>query len=85
MSDHDDLHKTLMKVTARAIALETLLLAVIAHSTEKIKILNAFEHEMEQQSTRTLIESEMKDHPDKDLPVAYDHLLVQVAALCTTA
>lgn len=85
MPDHDELHNAMMKVTARAMALETLLLAVIAHSTDKIRILNAFEHELENQSARTLFDSELKDYPEKELPVAQDHLLAQVAALCAAA
>jgi hypothetical protein len=82
MSEYDDLHSAMMKVTARAMALETLVLALVAHYPEKMKVLNAFEHELENQSATTLFESELKNHPEKDLPVAQDHLLAQVAALC---
>jgi hypothetical protein len=85
MPEHEELHGAMMKVAARAMALETLLLAVIAHSTDKMQILNAFERELENQSARTLFDSEMKDYPEKELPVAQDHLLAQVAALCAAA
>ena len=83
MPDNDELRETLMKVSARVMALETLVLAMIAQSPDKIKILSAYEHELEGQSTRTLFESQLKDHPEKELPVACDQLLVQVAALCS--
>jgi hypothetical protein len=85
MPEQDDMHNTMMKVTARAMVLETLLLAVIANSSEKIKILKAFEHELENQSARTLFDSEMKDYPEKELPAVQDHILGQVAALCAAA
>lgn len=82
MSDQEDLHKVLMKVTAKAMALETLLMAVIAQSADKVKILRAFEEEIDSHATRTLFESELRDFPEAELPVAYDHLFVQVSALC---
>ena len=82
MSEHDDLHKALMQVTAKAMALETLLMAVIAQSPDKVKILKAFEADIDAISTRTLFESELKNYPEAELPVAYDHLLVQVSSLC---
>lgn len=82
MSEYDDLHKALMKVTAKAMALETLLLTMIAQSPDKVEILKRFEHELESSSTRTLFESQMKDYPEDDLPVAYDSLLVQISSLC---
>ncbi len=43
MADQDDLHKSLLKVTAKALALETLLMVVISQSPDKVKILKAFE------------------------------------------
>lgn len=82
MSEHEDLHKALMTVTAKAMALETLLMAVISQSTDKVKILKAFEAEIDTHSSRTLFESELKDYPESELPVAYDNLFVQVSALC---
>jgi hypothetical protein len=82
MSEQEDLQKALLKVTAKSIALEKLLLAVISQSADKIKILKAFEEEMEQGVTRTLFESELKDYPESELPAAYDNLFVQVTALC---
>ena len=82
MSDQDELHKSLLKTTARAMALEKLLLAVVAASPDKVQILKAFEHEMESHSTRTLFDSEMKDYPENELPAAYDSLFGQVMALC---
>ena len=82
MAEQEDLRKALMKVTAKAMALETLLLAVISHATDKVKILKAFEEELSSQATRTLFESELRDYPEAELPVAYDHLFVQLTALC---
>jgi hypothetical protein len=82
MSEHDDLHKVLMKVTAKAMALETLLMAVIAQSSDKVKILKAFEEEIDSNASRTLFESELKDYPESELPAAYDNLFVQVTSLC---
>ena len=82
MSEQEDLHKVMMKVTAKAIALETLLMAVISQSTDKVKILKAFEEEIDSHASRTLFESELKDYPEAELPVAYDNLFVQVSALC---
>lgn len=82
MSEQSDLHKVLMTVTARSMALETLLLAVISQSSNKVEILKAFEEELSDQSTRTLFDSEMKDYPEAELPVAYDNLFVQLTALC---
>jgi hypothetical protein len=82
MSDQNDLHRALMKVTARAMALEALIMAVIGQSKDKLEILKAFEHVVENDSTRTLFESELKDYPENELPGAYDNLLVQLSALC---
>jgi hypothetical protein len=82
MSDQDDLHKSLLKVTAKAMALETLLMVVIAQSADKVNILKAFEEELSGQSTRTLFDSEIRDYPESELPVAYDSLFVQLTALC---
>ena len=82
MSEYDDLHKALMKTTAKAMALETLLMAVIATSKDKVAVLRAFEQEMDAHHSRTLFESEMRDFPEAELPVAYDNLFVQLTALC---
>lgn len=82
MSDSEELHKVLMQVTAKAMALETLLMAVISQSSEKVKILKAFEEVRESHATRTLFESELKDYPESELPAAYDDLFAQVTALC---
>jgi hypothetical protein len=82
MSEHEDMQKALLKVTAQSIALEKLLMAVISQSTDKINILKAFEEEMERGVTRTLFESELRDYPESELPAAYDNLFVQVTALC---
>jgi hypothetical protein len=83
MSEQEDLQKALLKVTAKSIALEKLMMAVISQSPDKVKILKAFEEEMEQGVTRTLFESELRDYPESELPAAYDHLFVQVTALCS--
>jgi hypothetical protein len=82
MSEEDDLRKALLNVTAKAMALETLMMAVISQSSDKVKILKAFEQEMESHSTRTLFESELRDYPESELPAAYDSLFVQITALC---
>jgi len=82
MSEHDDLHKAVMQATAKAMALEMLLMVVISQSPDKLKILKAYEAEIENQSTRTLFESELKDYPEAELPIAFDHLLVQLSSLC---
>ena len=83
MSEQEDLQKALLKVTAKSIALEKLLMAVISQSAKKINILKAFEEEMERGVTRTLFESELRDYPESELPAAYDNLFVQVTALCS--
>jgi hypothetical protein len=82
VSEHDDLHKMLMKLTARTMALETLLLTVISQASNKVEILKAFEDDLSSLSERTLFDSELKDYPEAELPVAYDNLFVQVTALC---
>lgn len=82
MSEHDDLHKALLKATAMSMALEKLVLAVISQSRDKVEILKAFEEEMDSQSTRTMFESDMRDYPERELPAAYDHLFAQVTAMC---
>jgi hypothetical protein len=82
MSENDDLHKALMQVTAKAMALEMLLMVVIAQSPDKLKVLKGFESEIDNQSTRTLFESELRTYPEAELPIAFDHLLVQLSTLC---
>jgi hypothetical protein len=82
MSEQEDLQKALLKVTAKTIALEKLMMAVISQSANKVDILKAFEEEMERGVTRTLFESELRDYPESELPAAYDSLFVQVTALC---
>ena len=82
MSDHEDMRKAMVSMTAKAMALEMLVLAVFSESADKVKILKALDEEMTNRSTRTLFESEMKDCPETELAVACDILCGQLNALC---